>query len=143
MTEDITPDGSQGKAKKTDSGESIISRFQQWVLDSYNGLFKIVVQPLLPKLRLTMLVVIAFVVGLVWAYTIRPTKFYNASPSQLSEGARDQWVRLVAGSYDAGIYNADATRDLLLDIENPSEVISRLITNSNPGSQCLCQQLTE
>ena len=141
MTEDITPNDSQNKAKNGDSKGSLFERFKQWLLDSYNGIFKIVVQPLLPKLRLTMLVIIAFLVGMVFAYTLRPTKFFDAAPNQLSDGARDQWVIFVASSYDAGLYDVATTQGLLEEVESPSAVIQRLVTTETGQAQASLQRL--
>ncbi len=98
-----------------------------WLGDTYNGLFKIVIQPQLPSLRLLALMVVALLFGMAWAYAIAPVEFYNASPNQLSSGQRDQYVRLVAASYQAEAYGDQETITLLNRIEEPGTVVQRLI----------------
>lgn len=127
MSEDLTPVDAPKKPAKAKSSESPLTRFRNWLLDSYNGLFKIVIQPQLPSLRVLIFCTIAFVLGLLWAYNIAPVQFYNAAPSQLSPGARDQWVKFVANSYP-DTYDETTTIDLLRQVEDPVGTIDRLIS---------------
>ena len=128
MSEDLTPVDAQPKPAKVKSKDSLITRFRNWLLDSYNGLFKIVIQPQLPSLRVLIFCTIAFVLGLIWAYSVAPVKFYNAAPHQLSSGARDQWVKFVANSYPDS-YGEETTIRLLREIEDPVGTIDRLIAS--------------
>lgn len=125
MTEDLTP-ADDTKQNKEEKSASPFTRFRNWLLDSYNGLFKIVIQPQLPSLRFMMLGLIAFLLGMVWAYNIAPIQFYNAAPSQLSPSARDQWVRFVAISYP-DVYNEEEAVRLLRQVEDPAGTVQRLI----------------
>lgn len=133
------------KQKKTrvSSGpqSSLITRFKNWLIDSYNGLFKIVIQPQLPKPRTIGLLTLAFLVGMIWAYGVAPARFYNGSPSQMSAGGRDQWVKLVAGSYTAGLYSDQQTLLLLQQIENPAGTVNRLIGTETGQVQVSLQEI--
>lgn len=100
---------------------------KQWLVDTYNGLFKIVIQPQLPSLRTQGLLLLAFLFGMVWAYAIAPTTFFDASFHQLSQGQREQYVRLVAASYEANFYTEDQVVSLLRRVENPGGVVTSLI----------------
>jgi len=129
------------EAKAAEGGGSPIAGIRQWVIDSYNGIFKIVVQPLLPKPRVLGFIVIAFVIGLFWAYLIRPTTFFNAAPNQLSEGQREQYVILVAGSRQANLYSPEATVQLLSRVEDPSGTVQNLIAETDGNIQAALQEL--
>ncbi len=138
MTEDLTPveKGKKPKAAKApkeakESSGSIVTRFRNWLSDSYNGLFKILIQPQLPKPRVLGFMLGAFLFGLIWAYMLAPVVFYNGSPSQLSPGQRDQYVKLVAGSYQAGLYDDSQTIQLLSRVEEPTAAIDRMLPNES------------
>lgn len=117
----------QKKPKKSSGG------LKQWLLDSYNGLFKIVIQPQLPSMRSLIFMTIAFVLGLIWAYMMVPVKFYDAAPAQLSASHRDQYIKLIAGSYDARLYGDEQVVKLLSRVEDPAKTIERLI-GEEPGT---------
>jgi hypothetical protein len=64
-----------------------------WLRDSYNGLFKIMIQPQLPSKRMMIVMVASFIFGLFWAYVINPTTFYGAAPNQLNESSQEVWIK--------------------------------------------------
>ena len=102
--------------------------FRQWLLDSYNGIFKILIQPQLPSLRLMGLLLVAFLFGLIWAYGIAPAKFYGAAPYQMNKSFRDQWVINVAGLRYADLISGDEYFvNLLRMVERPAETVQDLI----------------
>jgi hypothetical protein len=142
MAVDFTPTEKSGKKKaKVKSSDSAISRFRQWLIDSYNGLFKIVIQPQLPSLRTLGLLVVAFVIGLIWAYVISPTSFYNASPNQLSAGQRDQYIILLAGAKQGQLYDDGTIVQLLARVERPADAIQRLASSQSGQVQFALQEL--
>jgi hypothetical protein len=55
----------------------------------------------IPKSGTIVVGVIAFLIGLLWAYALQPTVFYDADPSTLQQSWQDEWVRLVADRYAA------------------------------------------
>ncbi len=133
----------QAQAKANDSDEDSGGGLIGWLRDSYNGLFKIVIQPHLPKGRMTLLLVSAFLFGLMWAYAVAPTQFYNGSPHQLNSSDRDNWIRFVAGSYDAGLYDAQTTLNLLNRVENPIGRVNALAQSETGQVQVALQEVQQ
>lgn len=104
---------------------------KDWAVDSYNGLFKIVIEPQLPKYRVLLWMILSFLFGMFWAYNIVSVVFFNGAPHQLNEGARDNWIINVAGSYQAGIINQQDAQTQLARVEKPSASIDRLLANES------------
>ena len=122
-------------------GGGPIKGITQWLADSYNGLFKIVIQPQLPKPRMILLLLGSFIFGMIWAYLIVPTNFFDASPSQLSASQRDQYLKLVAGSNASGLYAENDVLTLLRRVEEPAANVSRLAQQESGQVQWALQQL--
>ena len=116
---------------------------RQWLIDTYNGLFRIVIQPQLPSLRTLLLLVLAFVFGMVWAYGVAPTTFFDASFHQLSQSQREQYVRLVAASYEANFYSEDQVIALLARVENPGATVNSLIERETGQVQAALVSIQE
>lgn len=120
------------KKKPAADGEekSFFQRTKQWLMDSYNGIFKIVVEPQLPKYRVLGWMILSFLFGMIWAYVVYPINFYNGAPHQMSESAQKIWVEMAAGSYygNGRIYDADAARGVLAYVDDPAELINEIIT---------------
>jgi hypothetical protein len=141
-----TPVQPEGTAV-AESKPGALSRLRQWLGDSYNGLFKIVIQPQLPSLRLTGFMVLAFLFGMIWAYAIAPTTYYNGSFDQLSESNRALYVKLVAATYQEDIFGTTPEnelsifRGLLGAVENPGGAIDGLIEQE--GNTNLRQKLQQ
>jgi hypothetical protein len=125
MAEDPKP----AKKKKAEDKGSAITRLRAWLADSYNGIFKIVIQPQLPKSRVMGFMLMSFVIGMIWAYMVAPTSFYDAAPSQLSSSHRDQYVKFIAVSFAEGAYGEQDTIRFLNRVENPAATVQRLIQN--------------
>lgn len=121
------------KEPKKSSG-SPIAGIRQWLIDSYNGIFKIVVQPQLPKSRLTGLMVFSLLFGMMWAYVLAPIVFFNGAPHQMSQAQRDQYIKLVAGSYVSGVYDESQTTQLLSRVEDPASAINRMLQSGSVTS---------
>ena len=83
-----------------------MEKFREWLIGTYNGLYKIVLEPSMPSRQTILIVVLAFVVGLLWAYMISPTIYYDGDPSQLEQGWQNEWVRLLADRYQAVASNS-------------------------------------
>lgn len=114
--------------KKSSSGG-----IRQWLIDSYNGLYKIVLEPSMPTKATVMLVVAGVVIGLLWAYAISPTVFTGANPNRLNQAAQDQWILMVAGNYDRRFYDVNQAVSLLSRVDNPVEAIDRMLNSPNIG----------
>lgn len=99
-----------------------------WLRDSYNGLFKIMIQPQLPSMRTMMIMAACFIFGLIWAYVINPVTFYDAAPNQLGDNSQDVWIKLVAGAgTEIRVYTPDEVSQLLDLVEAPAQKVQELI----------------
>lgn len=102
------------------------------IRDTITGLWP-VIKPYIPKPRQVIVIVLAFLLGLTWAYALDPIIFYNADPSQLNQGWQDQYVQLIADSYALYTTNAPPSEELnqntiilLRAVDNPQEITARL-----------------
>jgi hypothetical protein len=138
MTDDIhNGDGLEPEDKKTRGrrkkekqakGEGGGFNLKQWLIDSYNGVFKIVIQPQLPTLRVLGFMLIGFLFGTFWAYEPASINFYDGAPHQMREEHQDQYVIGVAASALARLYDEAGITQLLERVDNPAERVQRLIT---------------
>ncbi|RMG89493.1 MAG: hypothetical protein D6712_01550, partial [Chloroflexi bacterium] len=112
----------------------MLQRVRQYLIDSYNGLYLIVIAPSMPTKGTVAKVLLGLIIGLIWAYGINPIQFYDAAPSQLSASYRQQWAELVAAAAEAQFYDDEAIRQLFAEIENPAAAIDRAISQATPNS---------
>jgi hypothetical protein len=118
----------------------MIGRFRQWLIDTYNGLYVIVLKPHMPSFATVAAVVLAVLFGIFWSYVVAPVTFYDAAPHHMSQANRDEWIKAVAGSYFAGLYDEEATRNLLGRVEDPAGNIQRLIPETSGAVQAALQE---
>lgn len=104
-----------------------MNRFRQWLIDSYNGIYGILLKPQNPTGVAVAAAVVAMLFGILWGYAIRPVQYYNGAPYQLNSAARDQWIQFVAASREAGFYSDEDILRLLNQVEDPVGNIDRLI----------------
>src|SRR5690348_11682539 len=102
------------------------------IRDTAIGLWP-VVKTYVPRNSLIIAVVVAFVVGLIWAYALDPKILYDADPSQLGQSWQDEWVRLLADRYDKAAASSVPSQDFkdgitkeLTYVEHPLEIVNRL-----------------
>lgn len=82
-----------------------------------------VLRPTFPKLNTVIVLVVGFLIGLVWAYALSPTVFYNADPSQLDQSWQNVWVELLADRYaNRNAPIEDEVRGLLAAVDDPAGV---------------------
>ncbi len=81
---------------------------------------------------------ICFLIGLIWAYNIAPTVFYDAHPSQLAQAWQDNWVTLVNDRYVSGNVDSAQLKQLLSVVDAPDEIATRL--GLSPGIRELAGQ---
>lgn len=106
----------------------------KFLKDSYNGIYKIVLKPYMPRRNTVLAIIIGVIVGLAWAYVIAPVIFYDADPSTLEQSWVDEWVKLLADRYaTANSDVSDNIRDLLAQVPNPLQTIDRLL--QTPGEE--------
>ncbi len=100
----------------------------KWLQDSYNGLYKILLEPVTPKRKMVAALVIGVLLGLLWAYVLQPVVFYDADPVSLHQSWQDEWVKLLAERNAAA--NADVREEitlLLREVDDPVGTINRII----------------
>ncbi|MBZ0301502.1 MAG: hypothetical protein K8J31_17275 [Anaerolineae bacterium] len=78
-----------------------MQKLRDWLVGTYNGLYKVVLQPSMPSRSTVLIVVLAFILGLAWAYTVSPIAYYDGDPGQLEQSWQNEWVRLLADRYAA------------------------------------------
>jgi hypothetical protein len=100
-----------------------------WLKDSYNGLYKIVLEPSMPTKATVALVIFGLVVGLFWAYVLFATVFNGANPHRLNQPAQDQWIKLVGIAASKRVYSAEQATSLLNTVDNPSLAIERMLAD--------------
>lgn len=105
---------------------------RQWLVDSYNGLYRILLKPNMPTWQSVVLLIIGIVIGVAWGYTT--VEFTGANPSRLNDAAQDQWILMVAGSYERGFYGDQAAAELLNRVNDPAGTIERLLQTSTSQS---------
>jgi len=135
-----TPPAETTQQSEEESGGGLIG----WLRDSYNGLYKVVLEPSMPKWATIILLIVGFVIGLFWGYVISPTIFYNANPNRLNDVAQQQWVRMIAVGYDSGAqYGSEQALELLDSIPDPAGMIDSLIAdpNLNPEDRAALESL--
>ncbi len=106
----------------------------KFLKDSYNGLFVVLLKPYMPKGRTLAALAAGVMLGLLWAYTIGPTVFYDTDPRTLQQSWQDEWVKLLADRYAGS--NADISAnitDLLSRVDDPLGIVTRLI--AEPGEE--------
>lgn len=104
-----------------------MKKFRQWLIDSYNGIYGILLKPQNPTAIAVAAAVLAMLFGIIWGYGIRPVQYYNGAPYQMNSAARDQWIQMVAAAREAGFYSDQDILSLLNQVENPAGNIDRLI----------------
>ncbi|MCU0465306.1 MAG: hypothetical protein MUF38_12150 [Anaerolineae bacterium] len=109
--------------------------FKQWLIDTYNGLYVIVLKPQMPTVVTVVAIILAMLFGLFWGYVLSPVQYYDGAPHQLSESYRDEWIKLVAAAKAANIYNDSDIQRYLQLVEDPSGTVDRLIPVSGESLQ--------
>lgn len=109
---------------------------RQWLIDSYNGLYVIVLKPHMPTVVTVFAILLAMLFGLLfWGYFAAPVRYYDGAPYQLSSEFRDEWIKLIAAAKAANIYNdGDIVRYLQM-VEDPAGTVERLIASTTESVQ--------
>jgi hypothetical protein len=147
-----TPDQNTGgqasppKKANDGGGDGLLTKIQKAAIDNYNGLYKIVLEPSMPRRYQVYLIIFGAILGLIWAWGLFPTQFTGANPNRLNQSAQEQWVKMVAiaSSQDPLILYQDAQAvDLLSRIPDPIVTIDRLLADPNlsPGDAAALQEL--
>jgi hypothetical protein len=105
----------------------MIGKIRQWLIDTYNGLYVIVLKPHMPSYVAVAAVVLAMLFGILWGYVIRPVEYYDGAPFQLSATYRDEWVKGLAAAKLAGTYDDASIIERLRLIDSPTSTVERLL----------------
>ncbi|MFN8529420.1 MAG: hypothetical protein U0670_12470 [Anaerolineae bacterium] len=108
----------------------------KWLRDTYNGLYVILLKPYMPSERLVISLLIGFFIGLIVAYGLFPTVYYNSDPRTLEQSWQDQWVKMLADS--RAVANADVgayITDMLARIDDPLGTVDRLLSQSTDQNE--------
>jgi hypothetical protein len=123
-----------------------MQKFREWLVGSYNGIYRIILKPSMPSRQTVFLLVLVFILGLLWAYGISPISYYDGDPSQLEQSWQDEWVRLLADRYARVTASSAVGPDfqqsmitLLAAVDDPLGIIDRLQIG-DPGFRALAEQ---
>lgn len=122
-----------------------MKKFRTWLVNSYNGIYPIL-RPSIPSRGAFFALVVGVLVGLIWAYSLAPTVYYDADPSTLERGWQDEWVSLLADRYTlatvAGVPSPEFEAQIVSSLSfvaNPTEIVDRLGIQDG-GFRALAQQ---
>ncbi len=103
-----------------------------YIEDSYNGLYKIVLEPSMPTKQTVILLIVGLIIGLIWGWAIKPVQFYDATPNQMSQIAQDAWIKSVAVAHDTQTFYPDErAKPLLLAVPDPASAVNRMLQDPN------------
>jgi hypothetical protein len=103
----------------------------KFLQDSYNGIYKVLLKPYMPTAKTLLVLVGGFLLGLIVAYGVFPTVYYDADPSTLQQSWQDEWVKMLADRQAAA--NVDLSSliiTLLSRVDDPLGVVDRLRTST-------------
>jgi hypothetical protein len=124
------PPPPKGEEKKS---LGLIGGIRQYIVDSYNGLYKIVLEPSMPTKQTIALLIVGVIIGMLWGYLLSPVVFYGANPNRLNQGAQNQWIKMAAVAYEgSGVqYNAETVAGVLAQVPNPGGAIAAMVADPN------------
>lgn len=106
----------------------------KWLQDTYNGLYKVLLKPYMPRWSTLFALVIGVIIGLIVGYGIAPTVYFDADPQTLQQSWQDEWVKLLADRYaNATSDVSQLTVDLLARVDDPLGIVDRLLVT--PGEE--------
>ncbi len=116
----------------------------KWLGDTYNGLFRILLKPYMPHKRTFFGLLGGFIAGLVWAYVLAPTIYYNGALHQLSPALQRDYVQLLSAEATVPEGYDDATiTDRLRLVDSPVNLVDAIIADPNtaPSARDRAQQI--
>lgn len=115
----------------------------KWLKDTYNGIFVIVLKPFMPHKRTVISLLAGFIFGMIVAYLLNPTVFYNADPSHLSRVWQREFVKLLSSDYASGGYDDTTVVGYLRTVTNPVGLVDELLAdpNTTPATQQNLQRI--
>lgn len=108
---------------------------RKYLEDSYNGLYKIVLEPYMPKRNTVLALIAGLFIGLIFAYAIAPVVFVNGNPSQLGRDWQEEWVKGLAARHAAANSNVDDVIEYLLQqVNSPVQLVNELATEAQTSN---------
>jgi hypothetical protein len=107
----------------------------KFLKDSYNGIYVVLLKPYMPRSKTLLVLILGILLGLLWAYALSPTVYYDSDPRTLHQSWQDEWVKLLADR-NAATTNIDISGnivDLLRRVDDPVGIVNRLI--ATPGEE--------
>ena len=130
-----TPMPQAPAAKNAADDDEAGGGIRQWLIDSYNGIYRILLQPNMPSWSTVFVLIIGMIIGMFWAYLVVPIQWAGGNPNRLNQSAQDQWIKMAAVGYDQqSFYDADQVRILLNQVSEPMASIERLLSTEQPGT---------
>lgn len=106
----------------------------KWLEDTYNGLYKVLLKPYMPRWSTLFALIIGVIIGLIVGYGLAPTVFFDSEPATLQQSWQDEWVKLLADRLAASpIDVTQLTTDLLARVDDPLGIVDRLLVT--PGEE--------
>ena len=100
----------------------------------------------LPQRRSLLLMVLPFLLGLGWAYSVSPTVYHDGTPAQLAQGWQNIWTQLLVERYRLAVNTAVTSPEfndnlvrLLSAVDDPVGIV-RSLGISDAGFQPLVEQ---
>ncbi|MGJ3240796.1 MAG: hypothetical protein ACFE0Q_18965 [Anaerolineae bacterium] len=112
--------------KQGESGGGIV----QWLKDTYNGLYVIVLKPRMPEGMLYAMGILGVLLGITWAYVVAPAVWTGGDPNRLNESSQRQWLLMTAvGTSAQNLYAPEQTAQLARAIPNPRAQIEAMLAD--------------
>ncbi len=114
-------------------GAKPVRRLRSILSGSFTAFNDSTVRKALPQRRSLLLMVLPFLLGLGWAYSISPTVYRDAAPAQLAQGWQNIWAQLLVERYRLAVntavtspeFNENLVR-LLSAVDDPVNIVRSL-----------------
>ena len=80
-----TPMPQAPAAKKAADDDEAGGGIRKWLIDSYNGLYRILLQPNMPSWGTVFVLIVGIIIGMFWAYVIVPIQWAGGNPNRLNQ----------------------------------------------------------
>lgn len=105
---------------------------RQWLIDTYNGLYVIVLKPRMPESILYWMAIIGVLLGIIWTFFFPPVVWTGGNPNRLNEDSQRQWLLMTAvGTSAQNLYGPEQLVALAQAVPNPSQQIQAMLDDPN------------
>ncbi len=114
-------------------GAKPVHRIKSAISGTFAAFNESAVRKAMPQRRSLLLMVLPFLLGLGWAYSISPTVYRDAAPAQLAQGWQNIWTQLLVERYRLAVntavtspeFNENLVR-LLSAVDDPVSIVRSL-----------------